>query len=192
MPRIGRQIAHDEHVVVDEIRAHFSCKGAHRYSLHIPFRREVGRDQLASVVLKNPSSADAQFADTTIRRVETYVWRHLPRARALVVLNLFALRATDVSDVADYIAEHGAGSAIGDETDAVIADGLNDSDHIILAWGGTSGIPKRCYDERICEVVEMLQPHAGRIFTVNDLPASGYPLHGLRWAYRYTLQPLAI
>lgn len=190
MPRIGRQIPHAEHVDIDAIQACFSTRGTHRYSLYIPFKVDERRDQLVTVVLKNPSSADAVCADNTIRRVETYVFRRFPCARELRVLNLFALRATDPCDLAAHITEHGIGSATGDRNDAIIADDLNASHHIILAWGGTSGIRKPRYEERIHAVVQILGPHSDRTCTVNDLPASGYPRHGLGWSYDHPIQPL--
>ena len=143
-----------------------------------------------TVVLKNPSSANAVQADNTIRRVETYVFQRFPRARELAVLNLFALRATYPSDLAAYLTNHGIGSAAGDRNDAIIACNLNMSDQILLAWGGTSGISKPRYEERIHAVVQMLRPHADRLCTVNDLPASGYPRHGLQWSYGHLTRPL--
>ena len=185
MPRLGRHIAHDEHVDVRRIRACFSTDCTYRYSLHIPFRGDDQRDRLVAVVLKNPSSANAVHADNTIRRVETYVFQRFPRARELAVLNLFALRATDPSDLAAHLE-----SATDDRNDAIIADNLERRHHILLAWGGTSGIPKPRYEERIHAVVQMLRPHADRLCTVNDLPASGYPRHGLRWSYDHPIRPL--
>ena len=192
MPRIGRQIAHDEHVDLDCIRACFSTDRGRsfRYSLHIRFRCDRQRDQLVAVVLKNPSSADEARADNTIRRVETYVFKRFPRAREIAVLNLFALRATDASDLAAHIADHGIRSATGDRNDAIIADDLNRSHHILLAWGATSGISKPRYEERIHAVVQMLRPHADRIRTVDHVPTSGYPRHGLRWSYSHPAHPV--
>ena len=190
MTRLGRQIAHDEHVEVCRIRACFSTDCTYRYSLHIPFRCDDQRDQLVTVVLKNPSSADSVRADNTIRRVETYVYRHFPRARELAVLNLFAFRATDPSDLATDIAYHGIRSATGIQNDAIIAHNLNRSDHILPAWGATSGISKPRYEERIHAVVQMLRPYAGRICTVDALPVSGYPRHGLQWSYDHLPRPL--
>lgn len=192
MPRLGRQIAHDEHVDFDRIRACFSTdhRRSYRYSLRIPFRGDGQRDQLVTVVLKNPSSADAERADNTIRRVETYVFKRFPRAREIAVLNLFALRATDASDLAAHLADHGIGSATGDRNDAIIADNLGRSHHILLAWGGTSGISKPRYEERIHAVVQMLRLHADRVGTVNDVPTSGYPRHGLGWSYCHLVRPV--
>lgn len=181
MPRLGRQIAHDEHVDVCRIRACFSTDCTYRYSLHIPFRCDDQRDRLVTVVLKNPSSANAVRADNTIRSVETYVYRHFPRARELAVLNLFALRATYPSDLANHIAHCGIQSATGVQNDAIIAHNLNRSHCIILAWGGPSGVFKPRYEERIHAVVQMLRPYASRIRTINILPDSGYPRHGLAW-----------
>lgn len=190
MPRLGRQIAHDEHVDVGRIRACFSTDCTYRYSLHIPFRGDGQRDQLVTVVLKNPSSANAERADNTIRRVETYVYRRFPRAREIAVLNLFALRATYPSDLATHLTNLGIRSATGDWNDGVIADNLRRSHHILPAWGSTSGISKSLYEGRIYAVVQLLQPYAGRICTVCDLPASGYPRHGLVWSYGHLTRPL--
>ena len=159
-PRLGRQLPHFENVAVSEIRERFSCTRTHRYSLEIPYRPARCRDQLVSVILKNPSSADASHADTTVRRVETYVYRCFERAATLVVLNLFALRATDPPDLVDHISPRRPYNAIGCRNDAVILNYLERSHDIVLAWGGKSGIPETAYHQRIRTVAEMLEPHA--------------------------------
>ncbi len=184
MPPVGHQVRHSEHVAVGCIRAYFSPCGLHRYALVIPYRGECDRSLFLGVVLKNPSSADANRADQTIRRVEEYIYQCFPYACTLVVVNLFALRATKTKDLADHITQHGVQSATGAHNDDAVAHWLWKCSDVVLAWGGTREIDATVYHDRIRAVVDLLGEHPGRMWTV------GHPLHGLRWKKSDPASPL--
>lgn len=179
----GRQIPHACHVDTQDIRAFFSCDRALRLKLEIPFIPENRRDQAVAVVMKNPSSADQYIADTTIRRVEEYVYRNVRSAARLTVVNLFAYRATDPSDVEETRRSSGLDSIVGDGNDAAITAAVQASDQVILGWGAPSGIDQGDYERRIRQVAQILQPYRRRLWHVSDLTIDSHPRHPLQWAY---------
>lgn len=79
-------------------------------------------------VMLNPSTADASVDDPTLRRCIGYTraWHHA----ALVVVNLFAWRATDPSDLPADI-----GEAVGPLADEHIVAALRVSSLVVCGWG---------------------------------------------------------
>lgn len=179
----GQQIPHASHVATRDIRACFSCDRVLRLKLEIPFIRDNRRNQTVALVMKNPSSADQNKADTTIRRVEEYVHQNFRSAATLTVLNLFAYRATDPSDVEETRRSFGLDRIVGDGNDAVITAAVRASDQVILGWGAPSGIHQGDYERRIRQVADMLQPYRRKLWHVCDLTVDSHPRHPLQWGY---------
>lgn len=73
--------------------AHISDCGLYRYRLS----RSWGPQQTLSFVMLNPSTADASIDDPTIRRCMGFARRE--GAGGIVVVNLYALRATDPAEL---------------------------------------------------------------------------------------------
>lgn len=187
MARIGRQVPHFEKIEYDSITADFSSCNTYRYTLNMHYRESAeNRDKTVSVVLKNPSSADEKMSDATIRRVETYVYKNIPDAQFLNILNVFAYRATDAIDVNSLIREKGLQHAVGENNDHHIESLCDRSDVIICAWGSHSQINKKQYDSRIKSVKSLLTSHNNKIWQVQGR-AKHYPQHGLYWSYEYPL-----
>jgi hypothetical protein len=100
-----------------------SC-GRFRYSL----LRRWGEGSTAVFVMLNPSTADASQDDPTIRRCVGFAKRE--GCGALVVVNLFAFRATSPA----YI--KAASDPVGPENDNYVMEALIDADGpAIAAWG---------------------------------------------------------
>ncbi len=101
--------------------------GKYRYSLG----REFGMTGEGAVcfVMLNPSTADAEQDDPTIRRCIGYAKRF--GAERLIVVNLFAFRSTDP----DALYGMSRDAAIGPENDAYILDAWQRSKIVICAWG---------------------------------------------------------
>lgn len=78
-------------------------------------------------VMLNPSTADESVDDPTIRRCVGFANRW--GAGTLLVVNLFALRATDP----DVLLEHP--DPVGEFNDEVIARTLDEADVTVAAWG---------------------------------------------------------
>jgi hypothetical protein len=95
-----------------------------RYRLSRTWDRE---GPVVAFVMLNPSTADAEVLDPTVRRCVGF-------ARAwgfggVQVVNLFAFRATDPRDLARAAAPVGAGN------DRAILDAASRADRVVVAWG---------------------------------------------------------
>lgn len=193
MIRIGRQIPHFGEVDLSSVRADFSADRRFRYRLTMNFGGSLydsGRVKKAAVILKNPSAADTRAADSTIRKVETFIFKNLEDVVELSILNIFALRATDASALNGEFELKGEESVVGPDNDETIRRIAGEADYVIVAWGNRSGIQAELYHERVRRVKNLLSGiGATRIFEVLGNREYMQPLHGMMWGYDYPLVP---
>ena len=111
--------------------AEISPCGAYRYSLG----RCWEQTSPVNFVMLNPSTADADIDDPTIRRCIGFAkaWGY----GSIVVTNLFAFRATDPADMAK------AADPIGPENDRRIVECAMASALVVCAWGAHRTIARR-------------------------------------------------
>lgn len=110
--------------------ASISIDGLYRWALHRELPTLIGNGAVLFIML-NPSTADANQDDPTIRRCLGYAssWGYSD----LYVANLYAYRATNPASLND------AADPIGDMNDRYI-DALADyADLIVVAWGANVG-----------------------------------------------------
>lgn len=105
--------------------------GQYRYSLKRSWMLGSGA---VMFVMLNPSTADANLDDPTIRRCIGFAkdWGY----QRLIVTNLFALRSTDRRGLLSAV------DPVGDENDQYILDMASQADRIVLAWGSLEWVPK--------------------------------------------------
>ncbi len=196
MARLGRQVDHFMHVSAESIRADFSNDLRHRYTLQMEYQADLmseKRDETMTVILKNPSSANEKRADSTIRKVETFVYKRFQKTRYLNIYNIFAFRATDAIELHRLMQESGIDEGVGPENDMYLIELLKNSDNLIVAWGGPSGIDKKIYQERISSVKNIVQKnYANPVFQVCGVKPTSEPLHGLMWGYEYDLKTITL
>lgn len=140
--------------------ATFSPDGRYRYQL---LRRWAPGPRVCFVML-NPSTADAESDDPTIRRCMGFAraWGY----GGVVVVNLFALRATHPSDLLKVsLAER-----IGPGNDKWILRAHATSDRTVAAWGD-----HRAIGERDRDVIRLLGAELNYIAMSNR----GRPRHPL-------------
>jgi hypothetical protein len=172
--------------------AHISACGRYRYSLSrtwLPARPPL------VVVMLNPSVADAERDDATIRRLIGFARREV--AGGLVVVNLFAFRATDP---AELWREHAAGfDVVGPENDEAIRRAVETigptsapesawahdpgPGDVVVAWGAD---PRA--DERARVVSRMLRGWCRAALCLGTTKG-GRPCHPLRLSNATRLQP---
>ena len=153
---------------IDLASAVFSDCGRYRYCLERRFPLELfvqaDRARTLAFVMLNPSTADAHLDDPTIRRcIDTALRSDYQR---LIVVNLFAWRATDpdvLKDVAD---------PIGPDNDAWIKYAASEAETVICAWGNNGGGP------RAGEVYDLIRSHA-KVYRLGALTKKGQPSHPL-------------
>ena len=102
--------------------------GSYRYLLE----RDLGGGQRCTFIMLNPSTADAETDDPTIRRCKGYArgWGY----GRLAVVNLFAWRATDPKMLWDA-ADWGGMDIIGERNDAYTEEVCTGSALVVCAWG---------------------------------------------------------
>lgn len=147
----------------------------YRYDLT---RRWGTGNRFALWVMLNPSTADAEQDDPTIRRCIAFSkeWE----CDGLVVVNLFALRATDPK------ALYAHDEPVGPQNDAHIGDWLCDEDvaEVVAGWGAHGMLDSRGYG------VWLMACHARRVMTCLGTTKTGQPRHPLYVKGGTPLQPL--
>ncbi|WP_168123973.1 DUF1643 domain-containing protein [Paenibacillus sp. HB172176] len=135
--------------------------GKYRYSL---VRHWDSQKPKALFIMLNPSTADADIDDPTIRRCIGFAksWG----CGALEVVNLFAYRATNPDEL------RMCDDPIGRENDMHIRRAALRADKIILAWGTKGGLLGRNG-----KVMELLQSFAW-VYCL-DRSKDGHPKHPL-------------
>ena len=115
--------------------ATFSRDRRYRYRL---WRRWDRTRPVVAFVMLNPSTADAERDDPTIRRCGGFArgWGF----SAMTVVNLFALRATDPARL------RRARDPIGPDNDDHIAAAAAGCDALVLAWGAHGALGGRDRD----------------------------------------------
>jgi hypothetical protein len=150
--------------------ATFDSTGDYRYALWREWDWNLPR---VGFVMLNPSRADAEINDPTIRRCIGFArsWGF----GGLEVVNLFAYRTTtpkDLSQVAD---------PIGTDNDSHLQSFPKRVDRIILAWGNWGGLYKR--DRQALFLLDSAHP-----LQCLGMTKHGHPKHPLY--LRKTAHPL--
>ena len=145
--------------------ASFSECGAYRYTLG---RQWDASRQMLSWIMLNPSTADAEKEDPTIRRCIGFA--HRWGYGGIRVLNLFAFRATR-PEVMKAQAD-----PVGPKNDSVIIE-LTRSAMVIAAWGADGTHLDR--ERTVCRILE----DAGAQLHVLSLTKAGHPGHPLYIGY---------
>ncbi len=157
----------------DDIRrsAMISTDGLYRYWLE----RRWNEGKALTWVLLNPSKANAEVDDATIRRIVGFSKRW--GWPAALVLNLFALRSTDPA------ALYTAANPVGPDNDQWLARyGTNNK--VVAAWGNHGKHLDR--DLKVAQLLRMMHANVVCLGTTKQ----GCPKHPLRLSYETKLVPL--
>lgn len=142
----------------------FSPDRVYRYVLH----RRWAHGAVCLFLMLNPSTGSADNDDATIRRCAGFA--HARGCRALTIVNLFGLVATDPHQL------HRAVDPIGPDNDTHVAQQLAAAHHrgdpCIAAWG------THAPSERVEAILGM--PHARSSLTALATTNGGAPRHPLR------------
>lgn len=95
-------VPHFEQVDCPSIRAQFFDERKHRASLRIPFLTSEKRKTLV-IIGQNPSLADENKADKTIRYLEKLIYLTRPEYTELLVLNLYSRIDTTKAETEDLL-----------------------------------------------------------------------------------------
>lgn len=140
-----------------------SC-GRYRYVLSRPSEVDNPERSTALFLMLNPSTADAEMDDPTIRRCRGFAktWG----CNGLIVANLYAFRATHPKDL--WLQD----DPVGPENDSWLARLAREHGDVICAWGANART------ERVAEVAEALSEVGARLWCLGSTK-SGAPRHPL-------------
>lgn len=142
--------------------AQFDATGTYRYSLH---RRWAAAGPNVAFIMLNPSRADAQQDDPTLRACTQFAQRW--QYGSLTVVNLFAYRTPHPRLLKT------AAAPIGPENDRYLLAAAQAADRIVLAWGNEGGLW-----ERDRAVLNLLLTHHQKLFCLSR-NRTGHPRHPL-------------
>jgi hypothetical protein len=150
--------------------AYFDPTGAYRYSLWRVWNPNALR--LAFIML-NPSTADAQTNDATIRRCIQFaqIWGY----GGLEVVNLFGFRSPHPQRLREVV------DPVGAECNRSILKAVEQSDCTVIAWGNWGTLYGR--DQAVLELL------GNRPIHCLGLNQSGQPRHPLY--LKHTVRPLS-
>lgn len=147
-----------------------SDDGKYRYRLD----RDLGRDgKTAAFIMVNPSTADAEVDDATIRKLIGFSQR-LGFGR-FIVGNKFAYRATDVSELKT------AADPVGPANDTYLSQIMEAADIVIAAWGPLAKLPRNRRSR--WNFVDHLALNHGKPLHCLGTAQDGHPRHPLMLAY---------
>lgn len=148
--------------------AAISADGVYRYSLGRVW--SLG-GRIAAFIMLNPSTADADLDDPTIRRCTGFAMRE--GCDGLIVVNLYAYRATKPEEM--FSALDAGVDIVGPDNDVHIANAItlaNSTEAPIIAAWGAHGRPHRVYAVKSMPGMEKA---AALAFTKAGAP--GHPLY---------------
>jgi hypothetical protein len=151
------------------VSAVISDCGRYRYRLD----RDGPGDGATVIIMVNPSTADAENDDHTIRKLRGFGERN--RWGRLIVGNLFAFRATDVRELAS------TNDPIGPGNNSHLSEMFAEADRIVCAWGPVSKQPRQYRGIRWNQVVRLAGPRP--LYSIGEPAKCGHPCHPLTLGY---------
>lgn len=142
--------------------AAFSRCNRYRYRLERAWDKRISRQSTVAFVGLNPSTADANKDDPTIRKCTAYAQRW--QYKKLIMVNLFAWRATDPIDLL------AADEPIGKLNNRHLDEAIAQSALVLACWGEHGTLLNRS--------AEFRQQYARRLYCLKT-NASGEPTHPL-------------
>ena len=149
--------------------------GLYRYWLE---RGPAGAPYVAWV-LANPSTADAELDDPTVRKARGFTQRW--GYKRFVFVNVFAYRSTDPKGL------RGVEDAVGPQNEEYIYDAVTGAERVVLAWGNAIVKPLRAQaywtHNRVNMMLKLTAPAECLGYT-----ADRQPRHPLMLAYSTPLE----
>jgi hypothetical protein len=150
--------------------------GRYRYRLE----RDGPGEGRTVVIMVNPSTADAEEDDATIRKVKGFGARN--GWGRIIVGNLFAYRATDVRELAQ------ADDPVGPMNDYHLSLMMKEADRVVFAWGRLAKIPRR-WRYRIAPLAKLAAHYGRPPLCIGEPTKCGQPSHPLMLAYETPIVP---
>jgi hypothetical protein len=162
-----------------------SPDGLYRYRLSRDWSREVGARKTLTLVMLNPSTADARVDDPTIRRCVGFAlgWNFT----RIDVVNLFAFRTPSPAAMTTQWAL--GVNVVGPDNDAHLRWCSATCSAVVFAWGAYEPGPKLkvAFEERVRLVTDIFR--GNHRFRIGAPTKSGAPRHPLYLKASEQLRP---
>ena len=162
-----------------------------RYQLEVTLHRG-DPDKKALFISMNPSKADSQIADATVKKIINYVYKNAERSDILkdvgrlIFATLYVVYETKPENLNDLIDTYGVDFISGNEkgsvnqNDKIIMDYVESSDVIFASWGEAN---IKGYKERINDIQKLLQNKT--VYCIGGQTKKGFPRHLSRIDYSW-------
>lgn len=157
-------IQHYEKVDIDNIVANFTDDLLHRSSLVIPLL-ERNTDKTICIIGQNPSHANQEHADKTLRYFENFIFQNLPQYSKIIMLNLYSRVDTQKEFKDDLERE---------ETRKELCTYLKENSDFILAFGASKKDGAYDFHLKFRELIPLLN---GKNIYKIDIGNTNYPPH---------------
>lgn len=146
---------------IHKLGAVISVCGNYRYSLW----RDWGDGKRLAFIMLNPSTADAEIDDRTVRRCIRF--SRDAGYQGMIVGNLFGWRATDPKELS------AVSDPIGPGNDTALVEIISASPAVVCAWGRSGSLQNR--NKRVLEMIRA----ASRVPYCLRMTKQGHPEHPL-------------
>lgn len=154
--------------------------GLYRY--YLTRRWGLDTDPTLLFVMLNPSTADAEKDDPTIRKCIGFAERL--GMTAIAVVNCYAYRTPKPAEL--YAAMRRGVNILGPENDAYTIAAMESAGRVVAAWGANKVFGRARVVDRIATI------HGKRLEAVAITPGSGAPQHPLMARYVDALVPFEV
>lgn len=197
---MGDKIVKYDWKIIEEVKAYViseTIKGQlikRRYRLDITLKRG-NKNKIALFIMMNPSRADAEVADDTIKKIITYINKRaddteiLNNIGRIIFVNLYVVYETVSNKVNNWIDLYGMDFVMGIEEDTIlnndkiIKEAIKEADVIFAAWGEGDILD---YEERINQINKFLKSKI--VFCIGKPTQKGFPRHLSRINYKWEIK----
>ena len=158
--------------------------GIYRYQLRRQWKPKGEGSGWVNFVGLNPSKADADYDDPTVRKMMGFAQRW--GYGGMIVTNLLAFRSTDPLRML-YVAQADLPMTVGPENDKHLVYAAGKASKIVVCWGMNAGqVPE--LGPRRAEVLRLLRGERDRPLLCLGTTRGHYPKHPVRLAYSTPLE----
>lgn len=144
-----------------------------RYRYRLEREIDLTRELIIAYFGVNPSTADAQQDDSTVRKWIGFT--KVNNGRRFIVGNVFGYRATDVNALAKI------DDPVGPDNESHLNEIIAEADILVPCWGSRKKLPKSLYGQ--IDITMNLIQRSGKSVMVFGFTESGDPKHPLMLSY---------
>lgn len=163
---------YDKEFVKDKITV--IIKENERFLLQIPYNKNKISNKKVTIIMKNPSYANANRSDKTTDKVISYIYDKFKDVGVLSIVNLFTM-ITPKSDELKNCIEYN-NSVSWKRNKEIIKNECSNSNYIIFAWGDEVVPEHRDRENEVLKIVKELKKQP---YCINTLTKKGFPRHPL-------------